>query len=168
MRPPHTAQGYVRMPDAEFEELLARAATEGARRALANAGLDGTEAALDRLGLRAEDMLTAGKPAKHRLHALQLVAERFAEGRSGIVLEHVAGGWAFRASRAEAAALLVLFTIVSGSVITYVIVPQPSADGRSTQRSGWSAALGFFASLPIAYLALVIESQFLKPLLIGI
>ena len=70
--------------------------------------------------------------------------------------------------RAEAAALLVLFTIVSGSVITYVIVPQPSADGRSTQRSGWSAALGFFASLPIAYLALVIESQFLKPLLLGL
>ena len=28
MRPPHTAQGYVRMPDAEFEELLARAAAE--------------------------------------------------------------------------------------------------------------------------------------------
>ena len=40
MSAPHTAQGYVRMPDAEFEELLARAATEGARRALANAGLD--------------------------------------------------------------------------------------------------------------------------------
>jgi hypothetical protein len=35
------------MLDAEFEELLARAATEGARRALANAGLDGAEAALD-------------------------------------------------------------------------------------------------------------------------
>jgi hypothetical protein len=52
MRPPHTAQGYVRMPDAEFEELLARAATEGARRALANAGLDGAEAALDIRDLR--------------------------------------------------------------------------------------------------------------------
>jgi segregation and condensation protein B len=41
--------------------------------------------------------------------ALQLVGERFAEGRSGIVLEHVAGGWAFRASRAEAAACARLF-----------------------------------------------------------
>ena len=42
---------------------------------LAPTANNGTEAALDRLGLRAEDMLTAGKPAKHRLHALQLVAE---------------------------------------------------------------------------------------------
>ncbi len=41
--------------------------------------------------------------------ALGLVGERFAEGRSGIVLEHVAGGWAFRASRAEAAACARLF-----------------------------------------------------------
>jgi segregation and condensation protein B len=31
--------------------------------------------------------------------ALGLVRERYSEGRSGIVLEHVAGGWAFRASR---------------------------------------------------------------------
>jgi segregation and condensation protein B len=41
--------------------------------------------------------------------ALHLVGERFAEGRSGIVLEHVAGGWAFRASRAQAAACARLF-----------------------------------------------------------
>jgi segregation and condensation protein B len=41
--------------------------------------------------------------------ALQLVGERFAEGRSGIVLEHVAGGWAFRAARTEAAACARLF-----------------------------------------------------------
>jgi segregation and condensation protein B len=31
--------------------------------------------------------------------ALGLVRERYSEERSGIVLEHVAGGWAFRASR---------------------------------------------------------------------
>jgi segregation and condensation protein B len=31
--------------------------------------------------------------------AIGLLRERFAEGRSGIVLEHVAGGFAFRASR---------------------------------------------------------------------
>jgi segregation and condensation protein B len=36
--------------------------------------------------------------------ALRLVSERYAEGRSGIVLEHVAGGYAFRAGRSEAAA----------------------------------------------------------------
>jgi len=41
--------------------------------------------------------------------ALGLLGERYREGRSGIVLEHVAGGWAFRASReaAEACARLV-------------------------------------------------------------
>ncbi len=30
--------------------------------------------------------------------ALELLGQRYCEGRSGIVLEHVAGGWAFRAS----------------------------------------------------------------------
>jgi segregation and condensation protein B len=41
--------------------------------------------------------------------ALALLSERYREGRSGIVLEHVAGGWAFRAAReaAEACARLV-------------------------------------------------------------
>jgi segregation and condensation protein B len=41
--------------------------------------------------------------------ALGLLAERYREGRSGIVLERVAGGWAFRASReaADACARLV-------------------------------------------------------------
>ena len=38
-----------------------------------------------------------------------LLGERFAEGRSGIVLEHVAGGWAFRASREAAEACARLF-----------------------------------------------------------
>jgi len=36
--------------------------------------------------------------------ALGLVRERYTEGRSGIVLEHVAGGWAFRSAREAAAA----------------------------------------------------------------
>jgi segregation and condensation protein B len=36
--------------------------------------------------------------------ALGLLGERFREGRSGIVLEHVAGGYAFRASREAAEA----------------------------------------------------------------
>jgi segregation and condensation protein B len=40
--------------------------------------------------------------------ALGLLSERYSEGRSGIVLENVAGGWAYRASRdaAEACARL--------------------------------------------------------------
>ncbi len=41
--------------------------------------------------------------------ALELLMERFREGRSGIVLEHVAGGWAFRASREAADACARLF-----------------------------------------------------------
>jgi segregation and condensation protein B len=36
--------------------------------------------------------------------ALELLVDRFREGRSGIVLEYVAGGWAFRASAQAAAA----------------------------------------------------------------
>ena len=52
MSPRRSGEGHVRMPDAEFEELLARAAEEGARRALADVGLDGDEAALDIRDLR--------------------------------------------------------------------------------------------------------------------
>jgi hypothetical protein len=81
--------------------------------------------------------------------------------RSGADLSGVIGG---RDLRTEAAALLVLGTVIFGSLITYLIVPQPRADGKGTERSGWSAVLGLFASFPVAYIALVIESQFLKPL----
>ncbi|MFN3953328.1 MAG: DUF6127 family protein [Pararhodobacter sp.] len=52
MSPRRSGEGHVRMPDAEFEALLARAAEEGAKRALADVGLDGTEAALDIRDLR--------------------------------------------------------------------------------------------------------------------
>ena len=41
--------------------------------------------------------------------ALGLIGERYREGRSGIVLEQVAGGWAFRASRDAAEACARLF-----------------------------------------------------------
>jgi segregation and condensation protein B len=41
--------------------------------------------------------------------ALGLLGERYREGRSGIVLEHVAGGFAFRASRDAAGACARLF-----------------------------------------------------------
>jgi segregation and condensation protein B len=41
--------------------------------------------------------------------ALGLLAERYREGRSGIVLEHVAGGYAFRAAREAAEACGRLF-----------------------------------------------------------
>lgn len=51
----------------------------------------------------------AGDDAERIETALGLLGERFREGRSGIVLEQVAGGWAFRASREAAEALGRLF-----------------------------------------------------------
>ena len=44
--------GFVRMPEHEFEAILARAVEEGAKRALADVGLEGNEAALDIRDLR--------------------------------------------------------------------------------------------------------------------
>ena len=41
--------------------------------------------------------------------ALELLAERYCEGRSGIVLEQVAGGWAYRAAAEASAACARLF-----------------------------------------------------------
>src|SRR5918993_1466620 len=46
--------------------------------------------------------------------ALGLLGDRYREGRSGIVLEHVAGGYAFRASREAAEACDRLFERVFG------------------------------------------------------
>lgn len=55
--------------------------------------------------LAAEELARAAEDDEQRIEAaLALLEERYAEGRSGIVLEHVAGGWAFRAARGEAAA----------------------------------------------------------------
>jgi segregation and condensation protein B len=51
----------------------------------------------------------AGDDAERFEMALGLLGERFREGRSGIVLEKVAGGWAFRASRESAEACGRLF-----------------------------------------------------------
>ena len=51
----------------------------------------------------------AGEDAERIEMALGLLTERFSEGRSGIVLEKVAGGWAFRASREAAEACGRLF-----------------------------------------------------------
>ena len=46
----------------------------------------------------------AGEPEERVEIALGLVADRYREGKSGIVLEQVAGGYAFRASREAAEA----------------------------------------------------------------
>ncbi len=60
--------------------------------------------------LPVDELAAAANDHPERIEeALRLVGERFAEGRSGIVLERVAGGWAFRAARSEAAACARLF-----------------------------------------------------------
>jgi segregation and condensation protein B len=60
--------------------------------------------------LSVEELAEAADDDPERVEdALRLVGERFAEERSGIVLEHVASGWAFRAAREEAAACARLF-----------------------------------------------------------
>jgi Family of unknown function (DUF6127) len=46
MTPPRGDAGAVRLPDAELEAMLARAAEEGARRALSDVGLGGKDAVL--------------------------------------------------------------------------------------------------------------------------
>ena len=60
----------------------------------------------------------------------------------------------------------IVVVLVSGSVVTYLVVPQPTGSGTRVVRSAWSAALGLLAALPIAYLVLVVEGQILKPLLV--
>ena len=59
----------------------------------------------------------------------------------------------------------VVVVILSGAVVTYLVVPQPSGSGSHGTRSAWSAALGFFAAIPVAYLVLVVILQVLRPLL---
>src|SRR5919206_44760 len=60
--------------------------------------------------LPAEQLAAAAEDEPARVEeALALLAERYREGRSGIVLEHVAGGWALRASRDAADACARLF-----------------------------------------------------------
>ncbi|HEY7523944.1 MAG TPA: hypothetical protein VH720_09880 [Candidatus Limnocylindrales bacterium] len=59
----------------------------------------------------------------------------------------------------------VLVVLAVGSIATYLIVPLPRGAGSDTTRTPWSAALGFFAAVPIAYLVLVVVSQIVRPLL---
>lgn len=60
----------------------------------------------------------------------------------------------------------VVLVVALGSFITYLVVPGPVGPGGSPARSKWSAALGLFAAVPIAYLALVVVLQVLRPLIV--
>jgi segregation and condensation protein B len=60
--------------------------------------------------LTVDELAEAADDDAERIEAaLGLVRERYSEGRSGIVLEHVAGGWAFRSSREAADSCARLF-----------------------------------------------------------
>jgi segregation and condensation protein B len=60
--------------------------------------------------LSTDDLVAATADDAERVEtAVGLLSERYREGRSGIVLEQVAGGWAFRASREAAEACARLF-----------------------------------------------------------
>jgi hypothetical protein len=67
--------------------------------------------------------------------------------------------------RTLAVAVYIVLVLTIGSVVTYLIVPQPTGSGTVARRSPWSAALGFFAAVPIAYLVLVVTVQVIRPFL---
>jgi hypothetical protein len=58
----------------------------------------------------------------------------------------------------------VVVVLVVGSVVTWLVVPQPRGASGVARRSAWSAALGFFAAVPVTYLVLVVVVQILEPL----
>ncbi len=66
--------------------------------------------------------------------------------------------------RTLAVTVYVILVLAIGSLVTYLIVPQPSGSGTVVRRSAWSAALGFFAAVPIAYLVMVAAIQIIRPL----
>ena len=68
--------------------------------------------------------------------------------------------------RFAAAVVFVVVVLAAGSFITWLVVPLPRGSGTRTTRTPWSAALGLFAAIPIAYLVLVVAIQVLKPLLV--
>jgi hypothetical protein len=67
--------------------------------------------------------------------------------------------------RGVAIAVYVIAVLVAGSVLTYAWVPLPTGASTVRRRSAWSAALGFFAAVPVAYLVLVAVFQVVEPLL---
>ena len=65
--------------------------------------------------------------------------------------------------RLLALAAYTVIVLVAGSVVTYLVVPQPTGSGTARRRSVWSAALGFFAAVPIAWLVMVVALQVVRP-----
>ncbi len=68
-----------------------------------------------------------------------------------------------RAPLGYALVLYVLLVAVAGSLFTYLWVPLPTGASGVRRRSWWSGMLGFFTSLPVAYLGLVVVFQLVRP-----
>jgi hypothetical protein len=63
-------------------------------------------------------------------------------------------------------ALYVVLVCTVGALVTWLVVPLPTGAGRTkARRTPWSAMLGLFAAVPIAYLVLVVLHEIVKPLI---
>jgi hypothetical protein len=65
--------------------------------------------------------------------------------------------------RGGAIVAYVLLVVAVGSIATYLWVPLPSGGGTRRRRTPWAGMLGFFASLPVAYIGLVLIYQVMRP-----
>jgi hypothetical protein len=67
--------------------------------------------------------------------------------------------------RLLAIAVYVVLVLAVGTAVTWLVVPLPGGGDASRRRTAWSAALGFFAAVPICYLVMVAAMQLIRPLL---
>ena len=92
---------------------------------------------------------------------LRAVLANLAVAIAGGLLLYVYARLAPAADLAPWVALFVLVVIAAGSLATYLWVELPTGAGTERRRSPWASVLGFFASVPIAYLVLVVVFQVL-------
>ena len=59
----------------------------------------------------------------------------------------------------------VVAVLVVGSIVTWLVVPLPTGSGGRALRTPWSAALGLFAAVPVAYLVMVVLLEIVRPIL---
>ena len=72
-------------------------------------------------------------------------------------------GTAGDTSRLLAAVVAAVGVLVSGSFFTWLLVPLPRGSGTRATRTPWSAALGFFAAIPMVYFMFLVIS-IIRPL----
>jgi hypothetical protein len=94
------------------------------------------------------------------------VAVAFVGGIVLLLTDWLAGGDVLPGYLLDLGPLIyVVVVIISGSLFTYLWVELPTGVPGEKRRSPWAGVLGFFASIPIVYLALVIIFEILRPLL---